>query len=172
MLKRQGLVFGVGNCTYLAHFRIESRSSALGSNPGRAALQRSLFELTLANWPPVCRLLVEEAGGVAFRKGALGDRSGIVAGQRNCSFLEFRKSPNNPPRNFSKCARQLSRDMSEVSEWWLVACLLHKLTMGFAVIGVINAVLMPLFLANEMKQQQRVAPTDDRGRGFSAPAPP
>ncbi|CAE7562692.1 SLC25A24 [Symbiodinium natans] len=32
--------------------------------------------------------------------------------------------------------------MSEVSEWWLVACLLHKLTMGFAVIGVINAVLM------------------------------
>ncbi|CAE7225019.1 unnamed protein product [Symbiodinium sp. CCMP2592] len=49
----------------------------------------SLFELTLANWPPVCRLLVEE-----------------------------------------------------VSEWWLLMCLLHKLTMGFAVIGVINAVLM------------------------------
>ncbi|CAE7232127.1 Scn11a, partial [Symbiodinium pilosum] len=29
-----------------------------------------------------------------------------------------------------------------VSEWWILPCLLHKLTVGFAVIGVINAVLM------------------------------
>ncbi|CAE7741098.1 SCN4A [Symbiodinium sp. CCMP2592] len=49
----------------------------------------SLFELTFANFAPICRLLVED-----------------------------------------------------VSEWWLVGCLIHKLTMGFAVIGVINAVLM------------------------------
>ncbi|CAE7491913.1 SCN4A [Symbiodinium sp. CCMP2456] len=49
----------------------------------------SLFEMTLANWPPVCRLLMEE-----------------------------------------------------VSEWWMIFCLFHKLTMGFAVVGVINGVLM------------------------------
>ena len=49
----------------------------------------SLFELTLANWPNICRLLAED-----------------------------------------------------VSQWWIVACLVHKLTIGFAVIGVINAVLM------------------------------
>merc|ERR1719321_1452192 len=45
----------------------------------------SMFEMTLANWPPVTRLLSEE-----------------------------------------------------VSEWLMVACLLHKLTVGFAVLGVIN----------------------------------
>ncbi|CAE7213709.1 Scn11a [Symbiodinium sp. CCMP2592] len=49
----------------------------------------SLFELTLANWAPVCRVLLEE-----------------------------------------------------VNEWWVVFCLLHKFTVGFAVVGVINAVLM------------------------------
>ncbi|CAE7307718.1 Scn11a, partial [Symbiodinium microadriaticum] len=49
----------------------------------------SLFELTLANWAPVCRVLLEE-----------------------------------------------------VNEWWVIFCLLHKLTVGFAVVGVINAVLM------------------------------
>ena len=49
----------------------------------------SLFELTLANWAPVCRVLLED-----------------------------------------------------VNEWWVVFCLLHKFTVGFAVVGVINAVLM------------------------------
>lgn len=49
----------------------------------------SLFELTLANWPPVCRLLVEN-----------------------------------------------------VSEWFSVLGVLHKLTVGFAVVGVINAVFI------------------------------
>jgi len=60
----------------------------------------SLFEMTLANWPPICRLLV-----------------------------------------------------NNVSEWWMIFCLLHKLTMGFAVIGVINGVLM--------QETFRVAHTDD-----------
>ena len=46
-------------------------------------------ELTLANWAPVCRVLLED-----------------------------------------------------VNEWWVVFCLLHKFTVGFAVVGVINAVLM------------------------------
>jgi len=49
----------------------------------------SMFELTLANWPPVTRLLVEE-----------------------------------------------------VSEWFMLLCLIHKLTLGFAVIGVINGVIL------------------------------
>ncbi|CAK9043780.1 Sodium channel protein type 11 subunit alpha (NaN) (Sensory neuron sodium channel 2) (Sodium channel protein type XI subunit alpha) (Voltage-gated sodium channel subunit alpha Nav1.9) [Durusdinium trenchii] len=49
----------------------------------------SLFEMTLANWPPVARLLMEH-----------------------------------------------------VTEFWMPVCLFHKLTMGFAVVGVINGVLM------------------------------
>jgi len=49
----------------------------------------SMFELTLANWPPVTRLLVEE-----------------------------------------------------VSEWFSLLCLIHKLTIGFAVVGVINGVIL------------------------------
>lgn len=49
----------------------------------------TLFEMTLANWPPVARLLAEN-----------------------------------------------------VSEFWMPVCLMHKLTMGFAVVGVINGVLM------------------------------
>merc|ERR1712151_1463021 len=49
----------------------------------------SMFELTLANWPPVTRLLAEE-----------------------------------------------------VSEWFMVLCVIHKLTIGFAVIGVINGVIL------------------------------
>lgn len=49
----------------------------------------SLFEMTLANWPPVARLLLEN-----------------------------------------------------VTEFWVPVCLFHKLTMGFAVVGVINGVLM------------------------------
>eukprot|EP00930_Biecheleria_cincta_P042215 TRINITY_DN29036_c0_g1_i1.p1 TRINITY_DN29036_c0_g1~~TRINITY_DN29036_c0_g1_i1.p1 ORF type:complete len:530 (+),score=82.72 TRINITY_DN29036_c0_g1_i1:44-1591(+) len=49
----------------------------------------TLFEMTLANWPPVCRLLVDN-----------------------------------------------------VSEWFMPFCIMHKVTMGFAVIGVINGVLM------------------------------
>merc|ERR1719456_1865831 len=49
----------------------------------------SMFELTLANWPPVTRLLTEE-----------------------------------------------------VSEWFMLVCVVHKLTVGFAVIGVINGVIL------------------------------
>merc|ERR1711865_467181 len=49
----------------------------------------SMFELTLANWPPVTRLLQEE-----------------------------------------------------VSEWFMPICLIHKLTIGFAVVGVINGVIL------------------------------
>jgi hypothetical protein len=60
----------------------------------------SMFELTLANWPPICRLLVEE-----------------------------------------------------VSEWFMLFCLMHKLTIGFAVIGVINGVFM--------QETFKVAQTDD-----------
>merc|ERR1719446_224584 len=45
----------------------------------------SMFEITLGNWPPVARLLQEEA-----------------------------------------------------SEWFVLACLAHKLTIGFAVVGVIT----------------------------------
>mmetsp|Transcript_65275 Transcript_65275/g.155978 ORF Transcript_65275/g.155978 Transcript_65275/m.155978 type:complete len:808 (+) Transcript_65275:158-2581(+) len=60
----------------------------------------SMFEMTLANWPPVCRLLVEN-----------------------------------------------------VSEIWLVPALIHKLTIGFAVVGVINGVFM--------QETFKVASTDD-----------
>jgi hypothetical protein len=61
----------------------------------------TMFEMTLANWPPVCRLLVEN-----------------------------------------------------VSEWFLVLCLIHKLTLGFAVVGVINGVFL--------QETFKVASTDDR----------
>mmetsp|Transcript_51453 Transcript_51453/g.95191 ORF Transcript_51453/g.95191 Transcript_51453/m.95191 type:complete len:595 (-) Transcript_51453:37-1821(-) len=60
----------------------------------------SMFELTMANWPPICRLLMEN-----------------------------------------------------VSEVWMVPTLLHKLTVGFAVIGVINGVFM--------QETFKVAATDD-----------
>merc|ERR1740130_851063 len=60
----------------------------------------SMFELTLANWPPVTRLLAEE-----------------------------------------------------VSEWFMLFCLIHKMTIGFAVIGVINGVIM--------QETFKVASTDD-----------
>eukprot|EP00438_Fugacium_kawagutii_P008705 Skav236565 [mRNA] locus=scaffold1066:482436:484876:- [translate_table: standard] len=49
----------------------------------------TMFEITLANWPPVCRALTEN-----------------------------------------------------VTEWFMIFFLIHKVTMGFAVIGVINGVLM------------------------------
>jgi hypothetical protein len=49
----------------------------------------STFEMALANWPPVCRLLMEN-----------------------------------------------------VSEWFMVLCLFHKLTVGFAVVGIINGVFI------------------------------
>jgi Ca2+-binding EF-hand superfamily protein len=60
----------------------------------------SMFELTLANWPPVARLLIEE-----------------------------------------------------VSEWFMPLCLLHKLTIGFAVVGVITGVIL--------QETFKVASTDD-----------
>merc|ERR1711939_594313 len=60
----------------------------------------SMFELTLANWPPVTRLLSEE-----------------------------------------------------VSEWFVILCVCHKLTIGFAVIGIINGVIL--------QETFKVAQTDD-----------
>jgi len=60
----------------------------------------SMFEVTLANWPPICRLLSEE-----------------------------------------------------VSEWFTLLILLHKFTVGFAVVGVINGVFM--------RETFKVAATDD-----------
>eukprot|EP00403_Amphidinium_massartii_P033243 CAMPEP_0178449998 /NCGR_PEP_ID=MMETSP0689_2-20121128/42870_1 /TAXON_ID=160604 /ORGANISM="Amphidinium massartii, Strain CS-259" /LENGTH=695 /DNA_ID=CAMNT_0020075395 /DNA_START=33 /DNA_END=2121 /DNA_ORIENTATION=- len=60
----------------------------------------SMFEMTLANWPPVCRLLVEN-----------------------------------------------------VNEFWVVPSLMHKLTIGFAFVGVINGVFM--------QETLMVASTDD-----------
>jgi hypothetical protein len=60
----------------------------------------STFEMTLANWPPVCRLLLEN-----------------------------------------------------VSEWFMIFCILHKLTVGFAVIGIINGVFI--------QETFRVAANDD-----------
>jgi len=60
----------------------------------------SMFELTLANWPPVARLLSEE-----------------------------------------------------VSEWFVVFCVIHKLTIGFAVIQVITGVIL--------QETFKVAQTDD-----------
>jgi hypothetical protein len=61
----------------------------------------SMFEMTLGNWPPVCRLLVEH-----------------------------------------------------VSEWFMILFITHKLTIGFAVIGVINGVFM--------QETFKVASSDDR----------
>merc|ERR1719282_1832876 len=49
----------------------------------------SMFELTLANWPPISRMLYEN-----------------------------------------------------VSQWFILITILHKLTIGFAVVGVINAVFI------------------------------
>jgi len=60
----------------------------------------STFEMTLGNWPPVCRILMEH-----------------------------------------------------VSEWFMVICVLHKLTVGFAVIGIINGVFI--------QETFRVAAQDD-----------
>jgi hypothetical protein len=60
----------------------------------------TMFEMTLANWPPVCRLLVEN-----------------------------------------------------VNEWFMLFCLGHKLTIGFAVIGVINGVFL--------QETFKVSATDD-----------
>jgi len=71
----------------------------------------SMFEMTLANWPPVTRLLVES-----------------------------------------------------VSEYFMPICLIHKLTIGFAVVGVINGVMLQetfkvssqddLLMVREFKRQQ------------------
>jgi len=60
----------------------------------------SMFELTLANWPPVARLLSEE-----------------------------------------------------FSEWFMLVCLVHKLTVGLAVVGVMNGVIL--------QETFKVAATDD-----------
>merc|ERR1719401_1784443 len=52
--------------------------------------------------------------------------------------------------NWPVAARLL---VENVSEWFVVLCLFHKLTMGFAVIGVINAIFT--------QETFRVAATDD-----------
>merc|ERR1740130_2242438 len=49
----------------------------------------SMFEITLANWAPICRMLTEE-----------------------------------------------------ISPWFIPICLLHKITVGFAVLGVINGCIL------------------------------
>lgn len=61
----------------------------------------TLFEMTLANWPPVARILQEHVG-----------------------------------------------------EWWCVFSIAHKLSIGFAVIGIINGVFM--------QETFKVAATDDK----------
>lgn len=89
--------------TQVLHASYFNEASAVGMDPEALERQQklyeyfgtftrcvmSMFELTLANWPPVMRLLAEE-----------------------------------------------------VSEWFFLICLIHKLTIGFAVIGVINGVIM------------------------------
>ena len=41
---------------------------------------------------------------------------------------------------------------------WMIFCLLHKLTMGFAVIGVINGVLMQAFFYNKPSRSGAATP--------------
>jgi hypothetical protein len=60
----------------------------------------SMFEMTLANWPPICRMLQDN-----------------------------------------------------VNEWFVVFCVMHKLIIGFAIIGVINGVFI--------QETFKVASTDD-----------
>lgn len=99
----------VGKCLHAAYFdHIELASGNATENQHKlyeyfgtwTRAMLSIFEITLANWPPICRLLTEE-----------------------------------------------------VSEWFALLVLMHKLTIGFAVVGVINGVFM--------KETFRVAETDD-----------
>jgi len=92
----------------------------------------SMFEITLGNWPPVCRLLSEK-----------------------------------------------------VSEWFMLLCILHKLVIGFAVVGVINGVFIQETFKvassdnqimmrqkerssnlHEMKMRQLFMEADNDGDGF------
>jgi len=92
----------------------------------------SMFEITLGNWPPVCRLLSEK-----------------------------------------------------VSEWFMLLCILHKLVIGFAVVGVINGVFIQETFKvassdnqimmrqkerssnlHEMKMRQLFLEADNDGDGF------
>lgn len=92
----------------------------------------SMFEITLGNWPPVCRLLSEK-----------------------------------------------------VSEWFMLLCILHKLVIGFAVVGVINGVFIQetfkvassdnqimmrqkerSYKLHEMKMRQLFLEADTDGDGF------
>merc|ERR1719265_2148536 len=52
--------------------------------------------------------------------------------------------------NWPVIARLLSE---EVSQWFIILCLVHKLTVGFAVIGVITGVIL--------QETFKVAQTDD-----------
>lgn len=91
-----------------------------------------MFEITLGNWPPVCRLLSEK-----------------------------------------------------VSEWFMLLCILHKLVIGFAVVGVINGVFIQetfkvassdnqimmrqkerSYKLHEMKMRQLFMEADTDGDGF------
>jgi hypothetical protein len=97
------LLFFILSETYLKNeaYPIRERSEVFEYFGTFTRATLSLFELTLANWPPVCRLLVEN-----------------------------------------------------VSEWFMLFFLAHKLTIGFAVIGVINGVFM--------QETFKVAASDDR----------
>jgi len=91
-----------------------NEAAVIGYTPGELEMQRELYqyfgsftrcflsmwEMTLANWPKVTRLLSEE-----------------------------------------------------VSEWFMLLCVMHKITIGFAVIGVINGVIL--------LETFKVAATDD-----------
>jgi hypothetical protein len=82
------------------HFPIEEQLAIFQYFGSFSRAMLSMFELTLANWPPLCRLLVEN-----------------------------------------------------VSEWFMLFFIAHKLTIGFAVIGVINGVFM--------QETFKVASSDD-----------
>eukprot|EP00971_Amphidinium_carterae_P268231 5321668-Amphidinium_carterae.1 len=65
-----------------------------------------MFELTLANWPPACR--VATSGGNEVMADAVG-------------------------------------------EWWIFFAILHKLSFGFALVGIINgAVMQETFKARQL----------------------
>jgi hypothetical protein len=97
--------FAFNQVLHMAYFHnsaypIEERQEVFQYFGSFSRAMMSMFEMTLANWPPVCRLLMEY-----------------------------------------------------VSEWFVVFCIFHKLTIGFAVIGVVNGVFM--------QETFKVASTDD-----------
>lgn len=90
------LVFYFGNDFY----ELEERQEIFAYFGTFSRAMLSMFEMTLANWPPICRMLQDN-----------------------------------------------------VNEWFVVFCVVHKLTIGFAIIGVINGVFI--------QETFKVASTDD-----------